>query len=894
MNGGIAFPTIIICSFLLAGCGNDGDETNTTSPPLSVQDGFISAGVGTSVDLSPYIDGNQPSITAIVASQDLSAGGMQDCPELVASDLSVQVEQESGIFCQYQYTVEDAHQQTATAKLNLFSSSSLAPTLPELSYAATLNESVYMNFAEVLGEQFPDGFRVRQGTPAMIGDPNNLGRAATDNEKINFIAPASPGWTRVLYILESEVDTSNTKLGSIYFTFTEQGSEAPEITPAHYDYNAQMSTTVEAMQSLTLDLSALTGLTITDDQEWQLLAVSSLTAEVELLDKETVGNTSFRFEALSPGVHIVSFLVGDVNNNNSQGSIAITVIPKEQDKTWSEIVVDGANYNNIFTAPPRYSDVVGTLAVTPSWDPEVENTLASFTPEVAMRYCNQYGNVPTSQELARLWSRDHAGTTTGDRLSNWPKEHSYIARRMDGNFELMELDSSEVTPWVDGKKAYLTCIRHHDLSLDMVVQTGIANGQNIKVALVQGVSPENNYELEAIAIDSDDVVPFVNLEQVMINPNQFSVLVNSTRATEFRIRVTNQEDSNETATSLGVTLLGDAETARLSYHFSKVDPEAAGQPGVGGETEYKLIADELDELVATLVITDENGNPVPDVRLVYESNTATILVDTAPETMLTNDVGEVNVDIRATAASVGSEYELLRSIWINLNNERNVVAFPIVSSSFYDTLGLSDLNISGLVKYATLKIVDYRGRPKRGIVRQRLAGRDGLILHVVGLEVTPTDIAVPESGVQVFLASHLKNSVVETRFEVSSSPNYAMLSLDTSLIPRKKSATTTGKLGQYDAVRERFVGIDSLCVTRSRGNDSGYLPNLTSADVGKTYIQFNSGTNLWTNMYRESDGKEIRVSTNAQRTFYWTGTVWVMQNNSAAAIFDSCAEFLKL
>ncbi|WP_322802730.1 hypothetical protein SO574_07555 [Vibrio alfacsensis] len=888
-------------------CNNESNHnSDTTLPSLSANDMFISALPGTWLTLSSYVDGDNPRIRQVMLSDSLTLQEGDACPLPEFAQLSVKPSQLMGVFCQYRLIINDDHQQTVSSTLNLFSSSSPEPTLPELSYAATLNESVYLNFAEVLGEQFPEGFRGRQGTPAMIGDPNNLGSAATKYDGIDFIAPASPGWTRVLYTLESETKTSDTKLGSIYFTFTAQGSEAPEITPAHYDYNEQMSMTVETMQTLTLDLSALEGLSITDDQEWQLLEVSSLTADVEIVDKEQVGTKVFRFNATTPGQHFVSYVVADVHNNISRGVISLNVIAKEQAKTWSNISFEYAQGSRTFTSPPRYSEVIEELKIDAVWDSDVQNTLASFTPTTGQYYCESEGAIPSILEWQTLWERDRAANTVGDRLVNWPKQRSYLAKSADGlGYMLFDLMNKSAEPWTDGQSAYISCVNRHNLELDQILKTVVADNNQYPVVTVFNVKPGVEYDVEALSVNEAAALPELNIEKSAVIDGQFDVMVSTIQAGQFRLRVFNLANPSEQLITQPISIIGDAATTRLTHRFSKDDPEAPSQ--------VELIANDTDVLNVSLDFNDINGNPIADKWYAYSANSENMYTEKPLEQMITDQDGQLMIPMKASLSALDGNNEIDRSFHIDVNGVNQEIVVRVIHPNRYVTVELTTTETARLYTKAHLQVLNANGEPISATL-QIAGGESGSIIHFDGSDYV-TEIPVPVEGVEVMISMAIDNSPAHIEFALDGSPSRPSVNFPGTLrssvtftnmvpgLPQLSGPPTDDddKQESRDFWKNKMAENDTLCVERYSSNapyaQDFYPPILGPEDVGKLAVYVNRTDRSVTKLYRidrEFYTAEFLGYNNESVIAYWDGRDWTRLNGNLHPIIRNCNDFFAL
>ncbi|MGL5486910.1 MAG: hypothetical protein ACRDC6_11570, partial [Shewanella sp.] len=278
------------------------------------------------------------------------------------------------------------------------------------------------------------------------------------------------------FILEKPGQPDEDSLGSLYVTVSDSLNQAPTIHEANYNYSAPANANpaVVTFQSVTVDLANLNNLTISDPEskEWQLIEVLSYSASAQPSMPNDVTNKKFTFQAGTVGEHIVSYIVGDHEGGYRMGLMSITVEPKEQAKTWSDI--DVASSSLKVYASPLYSELKAAVGpqlgafVEPVWDASgmgnTGNTLGAAGDLAATAYCSGK-RLPNKADLDAL--RAATGVPATER-AKYPTGRPYLISDVAGTvFQTYSLTTGAVTAYVPGVTAnpYVMCVS--ELTLNM-------------------------------------------------------------------------------------------------------------------------------------------------------------------------------------------------------------------------------------------------------------------------------------------------------------------------------------------------------------------------------------------------------------------------------------------
>ncbi|WP_232284226.1 Ig-like domain-containing protein [Photobacterium sp. SKA34] len=466
------------------------------------------------------------------------------------------------------------------------------------------------------------------------------------------------------------------KLGVIYITFSDMANQAPIIAQPKYDINANNpAITARSGESLTLDLSQLTDLGITDPEggDWQLVEVKSFTADVSPADKDAITNKAFMFSAGTVGDHYISYIVADEYNGFTSGLLKLHVAPNEHPAGWSSLVDDN---NHTFTAPELYSKVDAQgYKVSAVWDNTVSDTLAGFDAKSGDLYCQSQGLLPTVSDLAALRQAHLNGEALAEDLAQWPLEKTYLALDGDSvkgfNFTTGHADDYDPsTPY------YVTCLANNEMTLNMKRFSVVANGDSVVLATVTQPTGGKGITLEKLSGSlSDNDVNISTDSQGKVT----TLTTTSTKAGSYRFKVTDNGDADNALTSPEVTYLADADTAAF--------PDETGLV----VTKDKAAADGKAQDTLQVTVEDANGNPVAGLPIMVEvegSDSVTFKISPSMTdkdghvTILVSDrkVGSVDITAHTTRPSgerIDSEVES-----INFTDIDHSGGFPCPEGGF--------------------------------------------------------------------------------------------------------------------------------------------------------------------------------------------------------------------
>lgn len=445
----------------LVGCGgsddgNGGGPTPPSSSELSAVDGFsvVRPGVATRVDLSTYVRGSGVMLAAISSNQ-------AQCSATNVSGLAVDITSESGL-CEFSYRVS-GQGADASATLNTFATTLASPVLPPLSQTMILPDpNKAFDLQALLGADWPAGYSLDSASLLVQGG-SAQGTATAVGNVVTYTPPSTtePVWNKILYVLKNPARPDEDAMGALFVTVSESANQPPVIGAPKYDYNAQGSAPIVTMQTVTLDLSTLPNLNITepDGGEWQLVEVQSYSASVAPADPNSVTNKRFTFQAGSPGDHIISYIVGDHEAGFAMGLINIRVGVDEQPKTWNNITIGGKT----FIATPLHSEVVNRGVVAEAvYDDVVANYVAGVTGVAALSYCSNSNHLATLDELELLRTTPAADI----ERAKYPVERTYVTYDASGQSLTYDLSTGVTAPYdpATSPTQYVICVTESVMS----------------------------------------------------------------------------------------------------------------------------------------------------------------------------------------------------------------------------------------------------------------------------------------------------------------------------------------------------------------------------------------------------------------------------------------------
>ncbi|MFM2582442.1 Ig-like domain-containing protein [Vibrio campbellii] len=599
--------TLGVCiAVLLTGCdgGSDGSSPSPVppSPPtptvkMLAMDGFsvVKPGVRSLVDVSNFVRGDQIQLT------DATVTG-EGCGQPDISGLGLMIKAQQGAHCDYQYTANQAGSLSTRVHLEVLATTAHQPLLPPISGVMTLNDgSKDFDVKTLLGSDWQEGDAIEADSLSVQGMEDNLGTTTLDGSKITFTPPELAGWNRVVFTVKNS-KSGDDKLGVIYITFSEEANQAPNIAIPKYDINEYNSLVVHSSEAVTLDLSKLEGLNIIDPDggDWQLLEVTSWTADVSPADKDSITNKAFKFTSGTVGINYISYIVADEYNGFASGLLKLRVEPNESDVKWYSL---DDNNKHTFTAPERYSDVYKKgYNVSAVWDSHATNTIAGFNAVSGDSYCKSLGLLPTIQDLTAL-RQAHLNDNDKEGLKAWPSKKPYLASDGD-SMKGFWIEDGQTKDYDQSTPYYVTCLASPEMTLNMKRYSVVANGKRVTLATV--TQPAGSHDINITRLSgslSDDDVNISTDSQGKVT----TLTTSSIKAGSYRFKVTDTGDKENALTSPEVTYLADADTATF--------------PGETGlvVTQDKAEADGQAQDTLQVTVEDANGNPVAGLPISADS-----------------------------------------------------------------------------------------------------------------------------------------------------------------------------------------------------------------------------------------------------------------------------------
>ena len=479
--------TAIYLVLLLAlfGCGSDSDQdaaptVTSTATTLAALNGIevVQPGVLADIDLVNLVKANGKVVIKNVYTEQVR------CPTPEVSVRGFNVYPQSGVACDYHYTVEAGSLQ-ASARVTVLATRAENPIIPPLSHPMSLDSAgVAFDFdlVQLLGAEFPNGYNLTsvEMMPAQNGDAGQQGSVIFSGNTVTYTPPARIGFDGITYTLQKDGNPEFTVIGSIYITISNSPNEAPVIEFPNFSYQPTPRFIARAEYSIDLAQAGMT-ISVANGKEYHLQHVQSPTATVSPYDN-TANNKRIRFQAATPGEHLVSYIVADDFGGFTMGFIKVQVDAVLNPVTWSDLEIEGRTFTapvlytpqltNMFNAIPVWDDSVNnntipvttvTLTPPPSGAATVfGNTLAAFRSySAAQAYCGTRGGRLPSYDESLVIEGLQVGVDEFGLINTapgWPKGRPYA----------LMVNGAEPAgfPWERG--AYVTCVKHTAMELDLV------------------------------------------------------------------------------------------------------------------------------------------------------------------------------------------------------------------------------------------------------------------------------------------------------------------------------------------------------------------------------------------------------------------------------------------
>ncbi|ABS06757.1 Ig-like domain-containing protein [Shewanella baltica] len=477
--------TAIYLVLLLAlfGCGSDSDQdaaptVTSTATTLAALNGIevVQPGVLADIDLVNLVKANGKVVIKNVYTEQVR------CPTPEVSVRGFNVYPQSGVACDYHYTVEAGSLQ-ASARVTVLATRAENPIIPPLSHPMSLDSAgVAFDFdlVQLLGAEFPNGYNLTsvEMMPAQNGDAGQQGSVIFSGNTVTYTPPARIGFDGITYTLQQDGNPEFTVIGSIYITISNSPNEAPVIEFPNFSYQPTPGFIARAEYSIDLAQAGMT-ISVANGKEYHLQHVQSPTATVSHYDN-AANNKRIRFQAATPGEHLVSYIVADDFGGFTMGFIKVQVDAVLNPVTWSDLEIEGRT----FTAPVLYTpQLTNMFNAIPVWDDSVNNntipvttvtgwtsgaatvfgnTLAAFRSySAAQAYCGTRGGRLPSYDESLVIEGLQVGVDEFGLINTapgWPKGRPYA----------LMVNGAEPAgfPWERG--AYVTCVKHTAMELDLV------------------------------------------------------------------------------------------------------------------------------------------------------------------------------------------------------------------------------------------------------------------------------------------------------------------------------------------------------------------------------------------------------------------------------------------
>ncbi|MDK9782321.1 Ig-like domain-containing protein [Vibrio sp. B172a] len=236
--------SLLVSAFVLAGCGGQSNDGSTpvvppVVPPIDpmpmlAMDGFstVTPDVEAFIDLRPFLRGNDVRITDIQADEDNALCGVP-----TVKGLGVNVQVKNGAFCQFTYTATQTGAPQARASMNVLATKAAEPSLPPISQAiVTGSGNATFDLQTLLGGSWKGTYKLNADSVQVQGMEGNVGSETVTSNSIVFTPPDLSGWNRIVFILDDTAAPSESVMGVIYVTISEEVNQPPIIPIPNYPY----------------------------------------------------------------------------------------------------------------------------------------------------------------------------------------------------------------------------------------------------------------------------------------------------------------------------------------------------------------------------------------------------------------------------------------------------------------------------------------------------------------------------------------------------------------------------------------------------------------------------------------------------------------------------------
>lgn len=459
----IIFPILML--FLVAGCGENGESTPSTSNPIQpeVEDVNVSA-IDTIhvfkineqgfIDLGPFTASSDGGDIYLDSLELLT--GDKFCENVLRETNGFRVTSTEDGSCLFKYTVKNSKdiKKSAISRSVFVDSPSVQNIqLPPLSLTLAEYASGTIDVAAA-------GLTIADNVTVLGSGTSTVDVA---NSKINYTAQES-GITRILY--EMKDNAGAVFLGSIDVAVSKGINTAPQAKNFSYPVAPQV---IKPGVEVIIDVKDY--ISDPDGGSIQLYDVHSFNGLATVAFPEDVTNTKIKFKSFIPGVYYITYTVTDHSAGFASANIAVTVVNYYSDIASPMTLVsfsaplssDQAHFLDLSYQPISESDIPGSNGMF---------TAASFSYMAAVGFCQaKNARLPTLNELIELKS-------IGMLVGNWPTQKQYWSSSplIEGiSYSTIDMRSFSDVPveLFTHEFAYVTCVSVNSDTGEYIVEIPI-------------------------------------------------------------------------------------------------------------------------------------------------------------------------------------------------------------------------------------------------------------------------------------------------------------------------------------------------------------------------------------------------------------------------------------
>lgn len=380
--------------------------------------------------------------------------------------------------CTYKYIVNNSVDYTANAAAYsrvIIQKDSVNPLKPFKNIPKTLevNQELVIDLESELEGEIPEGFTLSEGITLLgIGA---VTPPIEGSQKITFISD-EVGYSQILFSYQNEEEV---KLGSINISISSSMNFAPYAKDVDWSESEIEDPEQEIQVGQTRKLPLSKYMIDPDDDPLQIIYASSWDATVTIIDDTTIEFTSDHV-----GEQFVTYAITDHNGGYDIATIRLQVIdPGEM--YWSNISRDIKVYYGPLTNNRAIAQ--GTITTSSYFDEGTSAIVATFDYEKAVRSCENYGRLPTKEELVDLFKLHP------EKEHGWPIGLPYWTDDSNELVDISESGQGKVVKPTLPTGYIVTCISGRDFSIDTSESDleAVADGED-KASVVVRIKNEDD------------------------------------------------------------------------------------------------------------------------------------------------------------------------------------------------------------------------------------------------------------------------------------------------------------------------------------------------------------------------------------------------------------------